>query len=171
VLISTGTLKLGGNGSGANSPLGTTNGITTVAAGATLDLNGTSLATFEALTLNGTGVGGTAGALTNSSAITAATYKGPITLATAPVSIVASNADLNITGTITAAAVALTLDGTTNGSISGVIGTGAANVTKAGSGTWTLSAANTFGNASTASCSQVAPCVLRPMLERSALGH
>ena len=84
--ISAGTLVLG-----STAALGTAAAGTSVAAGATLDLNGFTLGTAEALTLNGTGVGG-GGALTNSSA-TAATYSGLITLGSAS-SIVANNGNI-----------------------------------------------------------------------------
>ena len=53
--INEGTLKLGSAGSGSNSPLGTIAAGTTVASGATLDLNGYTLSTAEALTINGAG--------------------------------------------------------------------------------------------------------------------
>jgi hypothetical protein len=53
--VSAGTLKLGAAGGATNTPLGTTGAGTTVSSGAALDLNGYSLGTAEALTLNGTG--------------------------------------------------------------------------------------------------------------------
>ncbi|EAT59359.1 autotransporter-associated beta strand repeat-containing protein [Chlorobium ferrooxidans] len=150
--ISEGTLRLGSAGSGANTPLGTTGNRTVVAEGATLDLNGFSLATAEALTLNGTGVGGTAGALTNSSG-TAATYSGLITLGSAS-SIVANNGNLILSnaGTITGATFGLTLGGSNTGSsLASIIGTGAGTLTKAGAGTWTLGGINTYTGLTTIS--------------------
>ncbi len=70
--VSGGTLILGNA-----AALGTTGAGTTVASGAVVDLNGQSVS--EALTLSGTGIGGT-GALINSQPA-AATVSGPVTLA------------------------------------------------------------------------------------------
>ena len=81
--ISAGTLKLGSAGGATNTPLGTTTTGTSVSSGGTLDLNGFTLGTSEALTLNGTGVS-SVGALVNSSASgTGVTYNGVITLGSA----------------------------------------------------------------------------------------
>ena len=91
--------------------------------GATLDLNGFTLGTTEALTLNGAGLS-SAGALTNSSS-TAATYAGLIALGSAA-SINASSGNIVISnaGTITGATYGLTLTGTnTASSIASIIGT------------------------------------------------
>ncbi|NHQ61113.1 filamentous hemagglutinin N-terminal domain-containing protein, partial [Chlorobium sp. BLA1] len=147
--VGAGTLKLGAAGDGTNTPLGTTAGATSITAGATLDLNGFTLGTPEALTLRGTGVGGTVGALTNSSG-TAATYSGLITLGAAS-SIVSNNGNivLSNTGTI-GGAFGLTLDGTATGSsIASIIGTGTGTLTKAGTGIWTLTGSNTYTGATT----------------------
>ncbi|MFY7885985.1 MAG: hypothetical protein ACOVOV_14190, partial [Dolichospermum sp.] len=65
------TLRLGAAGSGSNTPLGTTAAATTVSSGGSIDLNGFTLVTSEALTLNGTGQSSN-GALRNGGA--AATY-------------------------------------------------------------------------------------------------
>jgi filamentous hemagglutinin family protein len=138
--ISAGTLMLG-----STSALGTAAAGTSITAGATLDLNGFTLATAEPLTLRGTGVGTTTGALTNSSA-TAATYSGLITLGSAS-SIAANNGSivLSNTGTITGATFGLTLGGTnTASSLSSKIGTTTGTLTKNGTGTWTLSGGSTF---------------------------
>ncbi|MCE9556489.1 MAG: autotransporter-associated beta strand repeat-containing protein [Planctomycetes bacterium] len=143
--ISGGTLKLGAAGNATNAPLGTIAAGTTVSAtGAALDLSGFTLGTAEALTLNGTGVS-SGGALTNSSA-TSAAYSGLITLGSAS-SIKASSGNIIIsnTGTITGSGFGLTLDGAASGSsLASIIGTGTGTVTKNGTGTWTLSAANTY---------------------------
>jgi autotransporter-associated beta strand protein len=80
-IISEGTLKLGAAGGAANTPLGTAAAGTSVTSGAVFDLNGYTLGTDEALTLNGTGISG-GGALVNSSA-TAVIYNGVITLGSA----------------------------------------------------------------------------------------
>ena len=149
--ISSGTLKLGAAGSGANTPLGTIGAGTTVSAGGSLNLNGFTLATAEALTLNGTGVS-SGGALTNSSA-TPATYSGLLTLGSAS-SIVASSGNIVLSnaGTITGAGFGLTLDGSAAASsLASIIGTGTGTVTKAGSGTWSLSGASTYTGVTTIS--------------------
>lgn len=101
-----------------NTPLGTTDSGTIVATGATLDLNGFTLGTAEALTLNGTGVSN-GGALTNSSA-TSATYSGVISLGSA--SSIGNVGALTLTGVIS----------------------GANHLTKVNSGILTLQGANTF---------------------------
>ena len=148
--VSAGTLKLGAAGGATNTPLGTTGSGTTVSSGAVLDLNGFTLGTAEALTLNGTGISG-GGALTNSSA-TAASYSGLITLG-GNSSIVANAGNTNITnaGTITGATSGLTLGGSGNGSVSSIIGTTSGTVTKSGTGTWTLSGASTYTGLTTVS--------------------
>jgi autotransporter-associated beta strand protein len=142
--IASGVLQLGVAGSGANGPLGTIGGITSVTSGAALDLNGFTLVTAEPLTLNGTGIAGS-GALNNSSA-TSTNYSGLITLGSSGISIVANSGDINITnaGTISGGTFALTLGGSGNGSLSGILGTTTGTLTKSGTGTWTLSGANTY---------------------------
>ena len=144
--ISGGTLKLGATGTAPNTPLGTIAGATSITTGAVLDLNGFTLATAEPLTINGTGIAA-AGALTNGSA-GAVTYSGLITLGSAS-SIVAGSGNINLTnsGTITGAGLGLTLGGTGNGSLSSILGTTNGTLTKAGTGTWTVSGASTFTGA------------------------
>jgi len=148
--ISAGTLKLGATGGATNTPLGTTGSGTSVSSGAVLDLNGYTLGTAEALTLNGTGIS-SGGALTNSS-VTSASYSGLITLGSAS-SIITDSGDINVTnaGTITGATFDLTLGGSGNGSVSSIIGTTSGTVTKIGSGDWTLSGANTYTGTTTIS--------------------
>jgi len=155
VTVINGTLKLGAAGSGANSPLGTTAGATTVNSGAVLDLNGFTLATAEPLTLNGTGIS-SGGALVNSSS-TAATYSGLITLGSASSIVAASgNIVLSAAGTITGSGYGLTLDGTATGSsLASIIGTTSGTLTKSGTGTWTLSGANTYTGGTTLSAGQL----------------
>lgn len=143
--ISSGTVRLGAAGSGANTPLGTAAAGTVVAAtGAALDLNGFTLATAEPLSLNGTGVAG-GGALLNSSA-TSVTYSGPLALG-GPGTITAGSGAIALsnTGTITGAGFGLTLGGSAAGcSLAGVVATGAGTLTKSGSGTWSLTGDNTY---------------------------
>src|SRR5260370_444089 len=52
-------------------------------------------------------------------------------------------------GTIRGAAFDLTLPGSGNGSISSIIGTTTGTLSKSGSGTWTLDAANTYTGSTT----------------------
>jgi len=149
--ITAGILQLGSAGSGANSPLGTIAGATSVTSGAALDLNGFTLATTEPLTLNGTGISNS-GALTNSSA-TDVGYSGLITLGSASSIVTNTAGDINITntGTITGATFGLTLGGSGNGSIASIIGTTSGTITKSGSGSWTVSGANTYTGLTTIS--------------------
>jgi fibronectin-binding autotransporter adhesin len=151
--INTGTIALGAAGDGTNSPLGTIAGGTTVNTGAVLNVNGITLSTSEPLALNGTGIAA-AGALINGSATLSADYSGLITLESAS-SIVATTAarELNITnpGTIVGAGFGLTLGGAGIGTISSIIGIGTGTLTKIGTGTWTLSSANTFSGGTTLS--------------------
>jgi fibronectin-binding autotransporter adhesin len=149
--ISQGTLKLGATGTAPNSPLGTIGANTSVTSGATLDLNGFTLATAEPLSLNGTGIS-TGGALSNSVA-TAVTYSGAITFATAA-SIIGEAGTIAITGTPVSSAIAITLGGASGGSVSTVIA-GARTLTKIGAGTWTLSGANTYTGATTISAGEL----------------
>ncbi|MFZ2540654.1 MAG: autotransporter-associated beta strand repeat-containing protein, partial [Gallionella sp.] len=152
--ISAGTLSLGNA-----SALGTSAGIN-VSTGATLDLNGITLATARPLTLNGTGVGGTAGALTNSS-LTAATYSGAITLGSDSSIVVGIGSTLSSTGTINGAFTlnvlgggAVTLGGAIGNSVALAALTGAAgtalNINGSAvstSGAQTYSGTTTFGAA------------------------
>ena len=154
-VINEGLLKLGGTGSAPNSPLGTiATGTTVSGTGAALDLGGFTLATAEPLTLKGTGIA-SGGALLNSGG--AATYSGLITLGATSSIVADNNIILSNTGTITGSGFGLTLDGSATGSsVDSIIGTVAGTVTKAGSGTWTLSRANTYTGATTVSAGTLA---------------
>ena len=148
--ISKGTLSLGFQSGATFTPLGTVGGGTIVNDGATLDLNGFTLTSDEALTLYGTGAG-SAGALTNSSA-TEVTYKGLITLGSDS-SIIASSGSITLanTGTITGA-YGLTLGGIASDSkVYSIIGTATGTVTKVGTGTWKIIGANTYTGLTTIS--------------------
>ncbi|MGV0962605.1 MAG: MBG domain-containing protein [Polynucleobacter sp.] len=117
-------------------------GVITVQSGATLDLNGQSMAsTTGALTLNGTLANG---------ANAAATYSGLVTLG-GNASILGLGAAINLTnlGTITGATYGLTLGGDTGGSIASIIGTGTGGLIKQNLGTWTLSGENTYSGGTT----------------------
>ncbi len=149
--ISVGTVKIGvASVGGTNSPLGTTGGITTVALGARLDLNGINLGIAEPLTINGVGYGlgdFASGALMNSSG-SAVTFTGLITLGAAS-TIKADYGDINLTaaGTITGSGFGLTLGGSGVGTLSSIVGTVAGTVTKIGTGTWTFSGQSTYTGA------------------------
>ncbi|MGD0139470.1 MAG: autotransporter-associated beta strand repeat-containing protein, partial [Tepidisphaeraceae bacterium] len=115
----------------------------TVTSGAALQLQGgISTTTAVGLTLNGTGIA-TNGALENVSGSN--TYSGLIALGTnSTIGSDAGTLALSNTGTITGSGNNLTLTGSGNGTLASIIGTGAAAVTKSGSGTWTLAGANTY---------------------------
>ena len=132
---SAGTLTLGGNNLytggttvnagvlqvGSATALGASTSAVSIASGAAIDLGGTVMTNTNSLTLRGTGVN-SAGAITNSAA-TSSTYAGPVSLASA-VSIGGSSGNISITGIIS--------------------GTSSNALTKVGSNTLTLSAANTY---------------------------
>ncbi|HEV6965660.1 autotransporter-associated beta strand repeat-containing protein [Roseateles sp.] len=124
--------------------LGTTAGGASVTSGATLALQGGITVGAEALTLNGTGLGGV-GALENLSGSN--TYGGAITQASAS-TIGATAGSLSLSGAISGG-FGLTFVPASGAAItaSGVIGTGANTLTHSGAGTTTLSAANTYSGA------------------------
>ena len=127
-----------------NAGLGTTAGATTVTSGAAIQIDGSGLTIAEPIsTLVGTGVGG-GGALRNLANNN--TWSGAITLDTSTASRINSDAGtLTLSGGVTiGGATTLTIGGSGNTTVSGVIsGTGLA-LTKDGSGTLTLSGTNTY---------------------------
>jgi len=131
-----------------NLALGGTAAGTTVAAGAALQMQGGITVTGEALTLSGSGVSND-GALRNISGNS--TYAGVVTLGTNS----RINSDAGIltlnTGTITGSGFGLSVGGSGSTTISSIIATGAGSFTKDGSGTVTLSGANTYTGATTVS--------------------
>ncbi|MEI6400271.1 MAG: autotransporter-associated beta strand repeat-containing protein [bacterium] len=137
--ISGGTIRLGATGDATNTPLGTTAAGTTVSSGFSLDLNGYTLGTSEALTISGTGIGAF-GALLNTSS-TAVTYSGLITLgASATITSGYGDITLSNTGSMTGTGFALTLNGAGNGSLATQVNTSTAgSLVKNGSGVWTIS--------------------------------
>ena len=144
--INNGTIFLGAAGNGTNSPLGTTATGTTVNSGGALDIAGYTLSIAHPLTIYGTGYLGF-GALTNS-VNTPSTYSGPVTLGAAA-SIYSSQGALTLTGGITTGGYQLTLDGTIGGLLSTTAITGTGSIYKTNTGTWTLSAANSYSGLTT----------------------
>ena len=130
----------------SNTALGTVAGTTTVAAGAALELSGSGLAIAERLTLNGTGVGGS-GALRNLA--NANTMTGAIALGATGARINSDAGTLTISGAgnITGNTRPLTVGGAGNTTISKLIATTSGTLTKDGTGTLTLSGANTYTGA------------------------
>jgi fibronectin-binding autotransporter adhesin len=127
--ITAGTVRLG-----SGTALGSTAGNTTVAAGATVNLNGQASA--EPMTVSGTGAAGSAGVLVNTGA--AATQSGTVTLAGASTIASAGTGTLTASGTVALGANTLTVDGAANTTISGAI-TGTGGLVKQGAGTLVLS--------------------------------
>jgi fibronectin-binding autotransporter adhesin len=120
--------------------LGGTSAGSTVSSGAALQLQGGIAVGNEALTLSGSGVANN-GALRSISGTNS--YAGAITLATA--SRINSDANLlTLSGNVTSTNLGLTVGGTGNTTISGTLGLGSGSLIKDGTGTLTLSAANTY---------------------------
>ena len=135
------------NNSAFGSDAGTLSAIT-VASGATAQLQGGITSTANSLTISGTGASNATGALENVSGTN--NYTGLVKLgAAATISSDSGTLNLTNTGTITGATFGLTLTGSGDGSISSIIGTTTGGVTKSGTGTWTLSGANTYSGATT----------------------
>jgi fibronectin-binding autotransporter adhesin len=93
--VTQGVLKLG-----STTALGTSAGSTLITTGAAIDLNGQAFSTLEPLTVNGTGLS-SGGALFNSSS-TAASFPGPITLASASL-VKCSTGNITLSGAINGA--------------------------------------------------------------------
>ena len=142
-MISAGILKIGNA-----TAFGRNTAAVSVTAGASLDLNGTTMTGTNALTLNGTGISN-GGALTNTSA-TGATYAGLLTLGSSS-SIIATSGNITLSnlGTITGAGNNLTVGGAFNTSIAGIIGTTSGALIKQDAGALTLSGASTYTGSTT----------------------
>jgi len=142
--VSAGILSVG-NG----SALGATTAGTTVASGASLELQGGVSVGAEALSLAGTGSGG-AGALRNLSGTNA--YAGTVTLAAA--STFQSDAGvlrLSAANAINAGNMAMTFAGAGNLTVGGAINATTATLTKSGAGVLTLSGTANYSGATTVS--------------------
>ncbi|MFA4916765.1 MAG: autotransporter-associated beta strand repeat-containing protein, partial [Syntrophales bacterium] len=127
-----------------NTALGTPAGVTTVATGAMLQIDGSGLSIAEPLnTLIGTGVGG-AGALRNLA--NSNTWTGAITLGAGGATITCASGLLILTGGITGTGLALTITGAGNTTIStnGINTSTAGTLTKTGAGTLTISASGDY---------------------------
>jgi fibronectin-binding autotransporter adhesin len=123
-----------------DNALGATDGGTTVASGAALELQGNIHVGAEALSLSGSGVSG-GGALLNVSGNN--TYGGTVTVAGSTALIQADAGSLTLSGGVATGGNALTVGGTANTTISGALtGTSAGSITKVDSSTLTISSAN-----------------------------
>ena len=124
--VGNGTLKVGNA-----TALGADASTVAVSAGATLDLNGTTMTGTNALTLSGTA--------TNAGSSAAATYAGSLTLAasTATLTADANNLTFNSASDVTGA-FTLTLNGANNGSLTGALKNSTGGLNKSGAGNWTL---------------------------------
>ncbi len=142
--VSTGTLV-----AASNTALGTSAAGTTVASGATLGLQGGISIGTEALNISGTGDGSN-GVLRNLSGNN--TANGAVTV-TATSTIQSDAGTLTLGGAIngSAASRALTFTGAGNTASTGNIGGNISTLTKTGSGTLSLSGANTYSGATTVS--------------------
>lgn len=120
---------------------------TTVASGATLQLQNNISVGAEALTLSGTGAAGQNGALVNVSGTNS--YGGALTFGTANVAISSDSGSLALTSTtaIVGGTRSLTLTGAGNGSLAAAMDTTVSGLTKNGAGIWTLSAASSYTGA------------------------
>ena len=125
---------------------------TTVASGATLQIQNNISVGAEALTLGGTGATGQNGALVNVSGTN--TFAGALTL-TANTTISADSGSLSLTNTAaivgSGGSRTLTLTGAGNGSLASSMDTGVSSLTKTGSGMWTLSGTSSYTGTTTVS--------------------
>jgi len=145
-----------------SSALGT--GAATIASGAALELSG-GIAPTNALTLGGTGVGGN-GAIRNLSGNN--TLSGALTLSN-NTRLQSDAGILTVSGGVSGSGLNLNVGGVADTVISGVIATGAGNVSKDGAGVLTLSGANTYTGTTTISGGSVKLGVDNRLADTSAL--
>ncbi len=122
-----------------DSALGSASAGTTVASGATLQIQDSITVSGEALTISGSGVSDT-GALRNM--LGNNTWTGNLALGAAA-TIASDSGTLNLNGTVNNAGHLLTVAGDGNTTINGAL-TGAGGLAKTGDGTLTLAGANSF---------------------------
>ena len=127
------------------SALGTTGTGTTVTSGGTLALDTGIIVGAEALTLNGTGEGGTEGALRNTAGSNE--WQGAVDLGSAA-TINSTAGSLDISGNIDNQTFDLTVNGAGDTTFSGVL-SDTGDLVKAGTGTLTLSGTNTYTGVTT----------------------
>ncbi len=147
--VSAGTLRLGDDGNGTNTPVGTNAGGVTVSSGAIFDLNGFTLGTAETLTISGAGIASKGAVTTNSGSSTS--YSGAIVMGAAARVTNLGNGTLTFTGAISGnfALTAVAVGGITQSSASVWSGTG--SLVKEGSGVMILAGQNTMSGAMTVS--------------------
>ena len=137
----------------SNAALGATAAGTTIATGTALEIDGSGLAIAEPLTsVIGTGVSN-AGALRNLANDN--TWSGALVLGAGGARINSDAGTLTLAGGVTGNTRPLTVGGAGNVTEQGVIATTSGSLTKDGTGTLTLSAANTYSGATTISAGVV----------------
>ena len=136
IVISAGTLAIGGNSGGTN-PLGSTTAGTTIASGANFDLAGSANTAAEPLSISGAGFGGNG--VIFSSSTTASSFAGPITLlGDATVGAAASGA-ITLSGGITGTANFTVSNSSTGGmTLTSLNNTGIFTNSGTGTGTTTI---------------------------------
>ena len=135
--INLGTIKLGASAGATNTPLGTNVAGTTVYSGAVLDLNGFTMTTTEAITINGRGIND-GGALIGSNG----TLGGTVAQGTDS-RITNASGTMTITGAVSGA-FSLYVGGAGNITTSAVFPAVALAITKQGAGTLTVTGANLY---------------------------
>lgn len=149
-----------------NNALGTVVGNTTVAGGASLQIDGSSLNVGENLILNGDGGG--AGALVN--LVNNNNASGTITFASAG-RINSDAGTFTLSGATMSGDFAKTFGGAGNITVSNIISGASAPLTYDGSGTLTLSGANTYGGTTTVKSGTLAVGANAPSGSAGALGN
>ena len=131
----------------SNLALGSATSGTTVSAGAALQMQGGLVVEAEGLTLAGTGVSND-GALRSLSGIN--TYRGQVTLgSSARINTDAGTLSIDSLSSITGSGNNLTVGGAGNTVVKSLIETGSGSLSKDGSGTLTLTAANAYTGSTT----------------------